>query len=332
MPDFFGNAVVDGDPYLVSGPARTAFGQRVVMRGDEPAPVTDATLLPAAAVMTPAERAKLAGIEAGAEANNISDVNATDLTDGGATALHKHDHNAQDNLAVGDVHTQYHTDARAATWLATRSVVDLNDVSDAGSGAIITSAERTKLNGIEALAEVNNISDTNATDLTDGGLTTLHKHRVMQRYPFFRAHTGESGSKYLATAHYGTITLGSYQNPQLINAAGETSDLAVVLVELSGVALPDPVQTVSFELWKRTGSGDDATHTQLAKTSNMTAIRGTDVSEPMLERLRWKNKTTGADDVAPIALAATEAISVRIVIGNANLNYAVNAAVEVLST
>ena len=34
--------------------------------------------------------AKLGGIDAGAEVNNISDVNATDLTDGGATTLHTH--------------------------------------------------------------------------------------------------------------------------------------------------------------------------------------------------------------------------------------------------
>lgn len=42
--------------------------------------------------------------------------------------------------------------------------------------ASFTTALETKLNGIEALAEVNNISDVNATDLTDGGATTLHKH------------------------------------------------------------------------------------------------------------------------------------------------------------
>jgi len=36
------------------------------------------------------EISKLAGIEAGAEVNNISDINATDLTDGGETALHSH--------------------------------------------------------------------------------------------------------------------------------------------------------------------------------------------------------------------------------------------------
>lgn len=39
---------------------------------------------------TTAEKSKLSGIESGAEANNISDVNATDLTDGGETTLHTH--------------------------------------------------------------------------------------------------------------------------------------------------------------------------------------------------------------------------------------------------
>lgn len=39
-----------------------------------------------------------------------------------------------------------------------------------------TDADESKLDGIEALAEVNNISDTDATDLTDSGETTLHSH------------------------------------------------------------------------------------------------------------------------------------------------------------
>lgn len=39
-----------------------------------------------------------------------------------------------------------------------------------------TATQIAKLNGIETGAEVNNISDVNATDLTDGGDTTLHDH------------------------------------------------------------------------------------------------------------------------------------------------------------
>lgn len=46
---------------------------------------------------TTAEKTKLSGITAGAQVNNISDVNATDLTDGGATTLHKHSYNNLDD-------------------------------------------------------------------------------------------------------------------------------------------------------------------------------------------------------------------------------------------
>lgn len=55
---------------------------------------------------------------------NFTGTNWTDLTDAGATTLHKHDHGGMDGLADDD-HTQYHTDARALTWLGTRSTSDL---------------------------------------------------------------------------------------------------------------------------------------------------------------------------------------------------------------
>lgn len=56
----------------------------------------------------------------------------------------------------------YYTAARVLTQLTATSVTSLNDVSNAGSGAIITAAERTKLDGIAAGAEVNVQSDWNA--------------------------------------------------------------------------------------------------------------------------------------------------------------------------
>lgn len=55
-------------------------------------------------------------------------------------------------------------------------VLELDDLANAGGFVKMTDAERTKLTGIEALAEVNNISDIDATDLTDSGETTLHTH------------------------------------------------------------------------------------------------------------------------------------------------------------
>jgi hypothetical protein len=211
-----------------------------------------------------ADAAKLAGIEAGAEVNNISDANATDLTDGGNSALHYHsadrnranhtgtqtastisnfDTEVANNTAVtantakvsadGSINT--HSDVDTSTtaptsgqslvwdgsnWVPTSVTVTISDVTglqteldgkvdkntaitgatktkitydskglviagaDANTDDIFEglvnkyypAADATKLAGIEAGAEVNNISDTNATDLTDGGDSTLHYH------------------------------------------------------------------------------------------------------------------------------------------------------------
>jgi len=51
-----------------------------------------------------------------------------------------------------------------------------DDIGDGTTYKQYSDTEKTKLAGIEAGAEVNNISDANATDLTDGGATTLHTH------------------------------------------------------------------------------------------------------------------------------------------------------------
>ena len=63
----------------------------------------------------------------------------------------------------------------------TSSVADLNDVSSVGSGAIITSAERTKLTNIEALADVTDAANVaaagavmNTGNETIAGTKTFH--------------------------------------------------------------------------------------------------------------------------------------------------------------
>jgi len=56
-------------------------------------------------------------------AGNLSEAQKTDLTDGGATTLHKHDHGDMDGLD-GDDHTQYHNDARGDARYYTETEVD----------------------------------------------------------------------------------------------------------------------------------------------------------------------------------------------------------------
>jgi len=53
---------------------------------------------------------------------------------------------------------------------------DLSTYQLEPSEGAFVDGDKTKLDGIETGAEVNNISDANATDLTDGGATTLHTH------------------------------------------------------------------------------------------------------------------------------------------------------------
>lgn len=85
---------------------------------------------------------------------------------------------------------------------------------DTGEGAF-TDAEKTKLSGIAEGAEVNNISDANATDLTDTGETTLHTHAVEGTAI---KSTGESGgTKFLRENGDGT---SSWQTP----AGGHTQN------------------------------------------------------------------------------------------------------------
>lgn len=59
-----------------------------------------------------------------------------------------------------------------------KSTDDLDDIAEGITNKAFTSTLKSKLDGIEAGAEVNNISDANATDLTDGGATTLHTHAL----------------------------------------------------------------------------------------------------------------------------------------------------------
>lgn len=78
------------------------------------------------------EKNKLAGIEAGAEANNISDVNATDLTDAGDSALHYH--SADRNRAN---HTGTQTASTISDFATTVRGIALTGLSTATNAAIV---------------------------------------------------------------------------------------------------------------------------------------------------------------------------------------------------
>jgi len=75
---------------------------------------------------------------------------------------------------VTDLHTQNTDTDLNATFEA--ALKNTDNHTSGSTNKVFTATEQTKLVGIEAGAEVNNISDANVTDLTDGGATTLHSH------------------------------------------------------------------------------------------------------------------------------------------------------------
>ena len=68
------------------------------------------------------------------------------------------------------------TDGTDATWQTETLTSETDPVFSVSEAASFVAGDKSKLDGIDTGAEVNNISDVNATDLTDSGATTLHKH------------------------------------------------------------------------------------------------------------------------------------------------------------
>lgn len=97
----------------------------------------DITIANNTAKVSYTDAAKVAGIEAGAEVNNISDVNATDLTDGGASTLHYHvsdraraNHTGtQTASTISDFDTEVSNNASVVANTAKISYTDASTVS-----------------------------------------------------------------------------------------------------------------------------------------------------------------------------------------------------------
>jgi len=89
----------------------------------------------------------------------------------------------------------------------------VDDIQDATAGVkgLATSTQITKLDGIEASADVNNMSDANATELTDGSTTVLHNH------------AGGGGFDYHDTTH-SPVALWQFES-DLTDASGNGIDL-----------------------------------------------------------------------------------------------------------
>ena len=82
------------------------------------------------------DKNKLDGIETGADVNNISDINATDLTDGGDTTLHDHDGISENTAHRGLVTGNPHDVTKIEVGLSNVPNIDCTDASNISSGIL----------------------------------------------------------------------------------------------------------------------------------------------------------------------------------------------------
>ena len=90
------------------------------------------------------------------------------------------------------------TNGSGAVTFVTPSVTNLSDVTSAGSGAIITSAERTKLTGIEANADVTDTANVTAAGaLMDSEVTNLAQVKAFDSSDYATAAQGSTADSAL---------------------------------------------------------------------------------------------------------------------------------------
>jgi len=135
----------------LSNSAITIAGNSTSLGGS----ITAATILDGTDVISGSAQITAAGALMDSEVTNLAQVKAFDSSDYATAA-------------------QGTTADSALQDITGESVTDLSDVSSAGSGAIITSAERTKLTGIETGADVTDSTNVqNAGALMDSEVTSL---------------------------------------------------------------------------------------------------------------------------------------------------------------
>ena len=143
-----------------------------------------------------ADHSKLAGIDTGAKDDQTgaeikalyeAEADTNEFNDAEKTKLGTVDTDAD---VTGSNAPQAHEASHEASG---SDELDFDQLADGTTYKKLLATERTKLTGIEASADVNNISDADATDLTDTGESNLHYHDTD------RARANHTGSQAAST-------------------------------------------------------------------------------------------------------------------------------------
>lgn len=174
------------------------------------------------------EKTKLSGIESGAQVNNISNTNATDLTDGGTTTLHNHDDKYSQ---LGHTHT--------------KSEVGLNNVDNTSDlDKPISTLTQTALNGK---------SNTGHTHIISNIVNLQIELDGKQPISAILTNTTESFTTALKNAYDNTVSWISTNSTNILNHLINTSNPHNVTKTQVGLSNVDNVSAVNLR--------DRSTHT-----------------------------------------------------------------------
>lgn len=238
---------------------------------------SDVTSAGSGEIISDEERDKLLNIEALADVTDTANVTAAGaLMDSEVTNL---------NAVKSFNPTDYATAAQgtkadtALQDITGESVTDLTDVTSAGSGAIISTVERNKLNGIEASADVTDTANVTAAGaLMDSEVTNLSAVKSFDPADYATAAQGDTADSALpasdvssfgltliddasASAARTTLGLGSIATLDSIDISSNTNLAAGTGVTLTGDTL---------SIGQSVGTSDSVTFNNIVATGNLT--------------------------------------------------------------
>ena len=179
-----------------------------------------------------ADHSKLAGIDTGAKDDQTgaeikalyeAEADTNEFNDAEKTKLGTVDTDAD---VTGSNAPQAHEASHEALG---SDELDFDQLADGTTYKKLLATERTKLTGIEASADVNNISDADATDLTDTGESNLHYHDTD------RARANHTGTQAASTISDFDTEVENNTKVAGIEALADVTDAVNVASSIHGV-------------------------------------------------------------------------------------------------